>query len=262
MFCARTTHLRVGYTPDMPRKATACLPVRVEWFWRTLDTCHVVPNCCRTPIPKFNLEMLLEQGLRKCWLLPKNGPKHFFTRFWSLQKQTFLFFLVQSKKTLCPFWGHKMKYLQILILNFSFDECSFKYIYIFLRSLWFLKMKTFRAFADFLELDSSVPIRYIFMCPFSKMVNHSTLLPVICFSLPGGRYIPFSTSWQNNLLSANKKHASSPPPPPPPPLTPPYPLFYPLPLNLLSTSLFPSHHVLFSVTLYKNFSVLDVFCIR
>ena len=34
-----------------------------------LDTCHVVHNLCKTPIPKFYFEMLFfnsAQGLRKC----------------------------------------------------------------------------------------------------------------------------------------------------------------------------------------------------
>ena len=33
----------------------------------------IVPNCCRSPIPKFNVLMLpfhLSQGFRKCWPLP------------------------------------------------------------------------------------------------------------------------------------------------------------------------------------------------
>ena len=27
--------------------------------WSELDTCHVVSNCCRTPIPKFHFEISL-----------------------------------------------------------------------------------------------------------------------------------------------------------------------------------------------------------
>ena len=39
---------------------------RVQWFLKTiLGTCHVVPNCCRTPIPKFHVFMLpLSLGAR------------------------------------------------------------------------------------------------------------------------------------------------------------------------------------------------------
>ena len=39
---------------------TACIMhIRVQWFLKTiLATCHVVPNCCRTPIPKFHVFML------------------------------------------------------------------------------------------------------------------------------------------------------------------------------------------------------------
>ena len=33
--------------------------IRVQWFFKTiLGTCHVVPNCCRAPIPKFHFFML------------------------------------------------------------------------------------------------------------------------------------------------------------------------------------------------------------
>ena len=35
------------------------LYTRVQWFLKTiLATCHVVPNCCRTPIPKLHVFML------------------------------------------------------------------------------------------------------------------------------------------------------------------------------------------------------------
>ena len=54
-------------------------------------TFHVVLNCCRTPIPKLYILMLLNSlsnGFRKFGRLPKNHPekKTNFITFWCLQQ--------------------------------------------------------------------------------------------------------------------------------------------------------------------------------
>ena len=84
-----------------------------------------VPNCHRTPIPKFHFEMLLfnlAQGLtgpQKNLAVTLKGAKNVKECFWSLPQGGNVFF------HFLPFWGPKIKYLKRLS-NFPFDKRSLK----------------------------------------------------------------------------------------------------------------------------------------
>ena len=78
--------------PDTPT-------LRWSDFWKKLGTCKVVPNCCRTQIPKYHLLKLLTfgtQGLKIFCLILKSAfvsLKILKSCTWSLDKKSF-----------CPFW--------------------------------------------------------------------------------------------------------------------------------------------------------------
>ena len=89
-------------------------------FHEKLDTCHGVPNCFRTHIPKFNF-LNLEQGLRIFLLIASNHQQH-----QNVEKNYFkpapkIVFLLLGQEQICSF-GSYPKFKQILISNFLFGD--------------------------------------------------------------------------------------------------------------------------------------------
>ena len=103
-----------------------------------LDTCHVVLNCCETPNPKFQYEMLLFH-LAQCLrvTLKSAHTKMLFEIFKDCAKNKFcslvclkaqndeklnkfsFFFFWAGQKPFCPFWGPKIKFKLKLFPKFS-----------------------------------------------------------------------------------------------------------------------------------------------
>ena len=79
----RSKHQHINFwkkkNATIPYSMLGCLLLGWSDFWRKkLDTFHVLPNCYRTPIPKFYFKVMLfglAQGLSIFWLLPLNETK-------------------------------------------------------------------------------------------------------------------------------------------------------------------------------------------
>ena len=117
-----------------------------EWFWKKFYIFYAVPNCCRTPIPKYHVLILslhLSQGLRKWCLVPSNEQNLYRYFVFNIFKGSTwnkicslacfkakteeklynkLVFPCTDQKPFCPFLGRK-KILNKL-LNFILGDCS------------------------------------------------------------------------------------------------------------------------------------------
>ena len=113
-----------------------------------LDTCHVVLNCCGTPNPKFQYEMLLFH-LAQCLrvTLKSAHTKMLFEIFKDCAKNKFcslvclkaqndeklnkfsFFFFWAGQKPFCPFWGPIRK----LFTNWNFQQQKFPVIFLKLK---------------------------------------------------------------------------------------------------------------------------------
>ena len=72
-----------------------------DFLKKKLDTCHVLPICYMTTIPKFHFEILLfTRNSEKYWLGIRQKTKR--------KSKEILFFLYPSQKPLGPFGGQKM----------------------------------------------------------------------------------------------------------------------------------------------------------
>ena len=102
-------------------------------------TFYVVPNCCWTPNPKFQVLMMplsLVAGPQKIWTVTPqkklfeacNREEHilwFFKGYkWRDIKRNIYFVLVQIKNSFAHFWKIKTNTEQKLLSNFLFVDCS------------------------------------------------------------------------------------------------------------------------------------------